>query len=345
MYSSNPDVLSYNCKVNELDDDSESIYKIKMLPEDIRSNKLNLFRAHIIAAKELYKILNTGNLESLIPNESISTLLVGKANTKALLRIEILRYVRKRFEEAPDIPIYIFEILVAVNDSPKSIISALQNLNLRNLIQFKRKLENFETINLYEDQSKVLEQLFMYLDISFSKASEIEDILEKHDSSEFRLETTFNKSLNDYSHYKIIQIDADNLPDGFVFYMTQFDESNLQRFSIIKEFCKEQYDLELIISKDDNRPNNLNNTIISHIRKCKFGIADVTAQNPNVMYELGFAHAINKEVILISYKKKKKRKRIFDIDNINTIYFNDHDNLKEELIKQIPAVLQTLSDR
>lgn len=147
-----------------------------------------------------------------------------------------------------------------------------------------------------------------------------------------------------YNHYKIIKIDADKLPDGFVFYMTQFDDSNLERFLIIKKFFKKNLNLEIVISKEDNRPNNLNNTIISHIHKCKFAIADVTAQNPNVMYELGFAHAINKEVIMISDKKRKKKKRIFDIDNINTIYFTDIEYLKEQLKNQIQSVLSTLSD-
>ncbi|MCH8027918.1 MAG: hypothetical protein IID63_07325 [candidate division Zixibacteria bacterium] len=148
-----------------------------------------------------------------------------------------------------------------------------------------------------------------------------------------------------YNHYKIIKIDADKFPDGFVFYMTQFDDSNLERFSIIKKYFKKNLNLEIVISKEDNRPNNLNNTVISHIDKCKFAIADVTAQNPNVMYELGFAHAINKDVIMISDKKRKKRKRIFDIDNINTIYFTDIEILKEQLGNQIQSVLAALPNR
>ena len=164
------------------------------------------------------------------------------------------------------------------------------------------------------------------------------------------IENKFNPIVNaksdidPYNHYKIIKIAAEKFPRGFVFYMTQFDDSHLERYLDVKKFCKKQFDLELIISKNDNRPNNLNNTIISHIHKCKFAIADVTTQNANVMYELGFAHAINKEVIIISDKKRKKKKRIFDIDNINTIYFTGLDNLKEELLKQISEVLEALTE-
>lgn len=40
--------------------------------------------------------------------------------------------------------------------------------------------------------------------------------------------------------------------------------------------------------------------IISEIKSADFLIADVTGKNPNVNYELGYADALNKSVILIS---------------------------------------------
>ena len=39
-----------------------------------------------------------------------------------------------------------------------------------------------------------------------------------------------------------------------------------------------------------------------YIQKANFLIADLTGRNPNVFYELGVAHALNKKVILITQK-------------------------------------------
>lgn len=42
--------------------------------------------------------------------------------------------------------------------------------------------------------------------------------------------------------------------------------------------------------------------IWENINKARFLVADVTGRNPNVFYELGIAHAIDKEVIIITQK-------------------------------------------
>jgi hypothetical protein len=44
----------------------------------------------------------------------------------------------------------------------------------------------------------------------------------------------------------------------------------------------------------------LTNVIIDFIRSSDFLVVDITRQNPNVFYELGFAHAMNKPTILIA---------------------------------------------
>ena len=49
------------------------------------------------------------------------------------------------------------------------------------------------------------------------------------------------------------------------------------------------------------------------IRRSKYVIADVTAANPNVMYELGLAHAAGRTPLLISQNMKKIP---FDIQNL-----------------------------
>lgn len=57
--------------------------------------------------------------------------------------------------------------------------------------------------------------------------------------------------------------------------------------------------------------------IWEYINKSKFIIADVTGKNPNVFYELGMAHTVGKEVLIITQKKEDvpfdvKHRRFFE---------------------------------
>ncbi len=55
----------------------------------------------------------------------------------------------------------------------------------------------------------------------------------------------------------------------------------------------------------DERPNagHLWESVLQDIAKADLIIADITGSNPNVMYELGFAHALKKPVLQIVEKE------------------------------------------
>lgn len=54
-------------------------------------------------------------------------------------------------------------------------------------------------------------------------------------------------------------------------------------------------------------------SIIQMIVDCEIVICDLSARNPNVMYELGIIHAFNKSVVLI---KDIRTEKIFDIQGL-----------------------------
>ena len=68
------------------------------------------------------------------------------------------------------------------------------------------------------------------------------------------------------------------------------------------------------------------------IVNCDCAIAVLTAVRPNVMYELGMAHAFNKPVILLC--KKDHEKLPFDIGTHNVIFYSKEDALLVEEIKE-----------
>ena len=60
--------------------------------------------------------------------------------------------------------------------------------------------------------------------------------------------------------------------------------------------------------------------IWNNIKKARFLIADLTDRNPNVFYELGLAHALNKEVILLTQNINDVP---FDLQHLRYIFYQD----------------------
>ena len=78
--------------------------------------------------------------------------------------------------------------------------------------------------------------------------------------------------------------------------------------------------------------------IIRKILDSEMVLCDLSAKNPNVLYELGLRQAFNRKVVLI---KDKKTNRIFDIQGLRTIDYDE--NLRiDEVNKSIDQMSKTL---
>ena len=74
------------------------------------------------------------------------------------------------------------------------------------------------------------------------------------------------------------------------------------------------------------------------IQKSAFVIADLSELSPNVFYELGYAKALGKDVIVTA---KKGTQRPFDVSDIPTIYWE----IREDLEKGLEKCLADLVDK
>jgi hypothetical protein len=72
----------------------------------------------------------------------------------------------------------------------------------------------------------------------------------------------------------------------------------------------------------------ISDKIFDCIRKAKMLIVDLTGNRPNVYYELGFARALGKSIILLC---KEGDKPHFDVSNQNTIFYNNATTLEKSL--------------
>lgn len=72
------------------------------------------------------------------------------------------------------------------------------------------------------------------------------------------------------------------------------------------------------VSRNSEKPGLITNQIWNEIRKAEVVVADISNENPNVFYELGLAHALGKEVILLSQNVSK---RPFDISTARLLHY------------------------
>jgi hypothetical protein len=70
--------------------------------------------------------------------------------------------------------------------------------------------------------------------------------------------------------------------------------------------------------------------VLNHIDESEYLIVDLTDERPNVYYELGYAHGYGKKFENIILIAKKGTPLHFDIRNMNTIFFKDHNQLRKD---------------
>lgn len=103
----------------------------------------------------------------------------------------------------------------------------------------------------------------------------------------------------------------------------------------------ERLGLDVIRVDELAGPGIIFEDIKREISESKVVIAEITAPNQNVFYELGYAHALNKPTILLA---RRGRELPFDIRSYRVIFYDDTIGGKPEvernLIKHLRSVLQ-----
>lgn len=81
---------------------------------------------------------------------------------------------------------------------------------------------------------------------------------------------------------------------------------------------------------------SIRDRILKNIREARFIIADVTEARPNCYYELGVAHALEKEVIHLANSAQDIH---FDVKDFNFIIYSDGGDLERKLHRRIRATI------
>jgi hypothetical protein len=81
---------------------------------------------------------------------------------------------------------------------------------------------------------------------------------------------------------------------------------------------------------------NILQEVYKSIRSARLIVAEVSGPNPNVFYELGYAHALEKQVILVT---RDISAAPFDLAGFNHIVYSSIQDLEEKLAKRLQALM------
>lgn len=128
-------------------------------------------------------------------------------------------------------------------------------------------------------------------------------------------------------------------PKAFI--VMQFTEQYNELYgSVIKRVCEEK-EFEIDCIREDESYNNgmIIHDITNKIKESKIVIAEVSPQNANVYYEVGYSHALNKPTILIA---EKGTKLPFDLSPFRVLMYENSISGKEKIEESLRKYLREI---
>jgi hypothetical protein len=130
-------------------------------------------------------------------------------------------------------------------------------------------------------------------------------------------------------------------PNAFI--AMQFGEPYDTIYRTVIKPKAEKLGFEVTRIDEVNRPGIIFQDIQRKIEDAKVVIAEITAPNQNVYYEVGYAHALNKPTILLAQRGKDLP---FDIRSYRAIFYDDSIGgkplVEKTLREHLDAILQEL---
>lgn len=109
---------------------------------------------------------------------------------------------------------------------------------------------------------------------------------------------------------------------------------------VISPQCEEK-GLHAIKADEVYASSSIIQDIIREISEAAIIIADITMDNPNVFYELGYAHALNKPTILLA-DSEKRTQLPFDVSGYRTIFYSNTIGGKREIETHICKYIESI---
>lgn len=125
-----------------------------------------------------------------------------------------------------------------------------------------------------------------------------------------------------------------------VFFVCPFENPEVEHnYEYVVKPATEKHQFTIHRANEISNTQTITETIVSAINRSVFIIADLTEAKPNCYYEVGYAHAIGKPVIILA---KTGTTRHFDLAAHNWTHWDTYEDLKSKLEKRLEGVLSEL---
>lgn len=157
------------------------------------------------------------------------------------------------------------------------------------------------------------------------------------------IESQIELYINSESDVMIKDIVVESQRDKAFVIMQFSSEFNELYENVIKPTC-EKYNIECVRADDIYTSTPILSDITESIIKSSMVIADITPDNPNVFYEIGYSHAISKPTILLCERSRENLP--FDVSGIRTIFYSNtiagKRQVEENLDRYIKNMFRTI---
>jgi hypothetical protein len=141
------------------------------------------------------------------------------------------------------------------------------------------------------------------------------------------------------SRIKIHSFEVENISPK-VFVIMQFTEQFNELYTDVIKCTCENYKLEVVRADNIYNNNMIVDDITRNINESKIIVADISPKNPNVYYEVGYSHALNKPTILLA---EEGTELPFDVRPYRVIFYKNSISgkrlVEESLKKHLEQIL------
>ena len=324
--------------------------RLEILAGEMALAQIHRTQGNVVAARAAYNLLGTDQTKIQLDQAAIDDLLKGKSASNKEIRSAVLEYIDRRLEELPDPPPTLIEILCSLHYDPKAVVMSLNNLQTSKRLSLGTADDPYFPASFDELLHHVeYEPAFKKLHSSVRVFPGAEEWV-RREAKEYRnrseKHTDGPGSIIDISnHYYYKLTDTSTELDGeFAFVLMPFNEDEFSQdyfHKVVQPTVKDVLDISCVRVDMDKFKNFIESKIYTHLIKSEFIIAELSTENPNVVFELGQAFAFQKEIIPTYYNKYGRKdgpKLSFDYRHYDTIFYDDYAQLESELRETLVAM-------